>query len=305
MPREDVVVAKGKGELKTYWLEVAAHEGASVTSGESSDEESNHVMDLEAENQADADKEDVVFLDKTLRLIDWNVDLLLRLLQLTVARRMAHPPAGDSPQEEAIGSNDRTVLDEVSEVIVLPEFDDHALASDPKSLILDPGVELQLYEYVTAVAGMYRKNPFHNIEHASHVTMSVAKLLSRIVAPSHMDFQDSAARDQTLHDHTYGITSDPLTQFACVFSALIHDVDHTGVPNSQLVKENYEIANLYKGRSVAEQNSVDVSWSLVSRRSTNCDANMGLRTSQILPPLPTTAYARRILGTKGSDLHHR
>lgn len=24
-----------------------------------------------------------------------------------------------------------------------------------------------------------------------------------------------------LHDHTYGITSDPLTQFACVFSALI------------------------------------------------------------------------------------
>lgn len=24
-----------------------------------------------------------------------------------------------------------------------------------------------------------------------------------------------------LHDHTYGITSDPVTQFACIFSALI------------------------------------------------------------------------------------
>ena len=27
-----------------------------------------------------------------------------------------------------------------------------------------------------------------------------------------------------LHDHTYGITSDPLTRFSAAFSALIHDV---------------------------------------------------------------------------------
>ena len=52
--------------------------------------------------------------------------------------------------------------------------------------------------------------------------MSVVKLLSRIVAPSDLDFENSATKNQTLHDHTYGITSDPLTQFACVLSALIH-----------------------------------------------------------------------------------
>jgi hypothetical protein len=51
----------------------------------------------------------------------------------------------------------------------------------------------------------------------------------------------------TLHDHTYGITSDPLTQFACIFSAFIHDVDHIGVPNTQLIKENTTIAG-FKGR---------------------------------------------------------
>lgn len=62
--------------------------------------------------------------------------------------------------------------------------------------------------------------------------MSVSKLMSRIVAPTDMDFQSSIAKNQVLHDHTYGITSDPLTQFACVFSALIHDVDHSGVPNN-------------------------------------------------------------------------
>ena len=61
-------------------------------------------------------------------------------------------------------------------------------------------------------------------EHASHVAMSTTKLLSRIVAPSARDFDASMAESKMcLHDHTYGITSDPLTQFACVLSALIHD----------------------------------------------------------------------------------
>ena len=68
--------------------------------------------------------------------------------------------------------------------------------------------------------------------------MSVTKLLSRIVAPSEVldDYPDltKCNLSMTLHDHTFGITSDPLTQFACVFSALIHDVDHAGVPNAQL-----------------------------------------------------------------------
>ena len=60
-----------------------------------------------------------------------------------------------------------------------------------------------------------------DFEHASNVLLSVCKLMSRIVAPSDVDKLNTAAK---LHDHTYGITSDPLTQFACAFSALIHDV---------------------------------------------------------------------------------
>jgi hypothetical protein len=67
----------------------------------------------------------------------------------------------------------------------------------------------------------------------------------------------------TLHDHTYGITSDPLTRFAVVFSALIHDVDHQGVPNAQLVKEGCRAAIAYSNKSVAENNSVDISWKLL------------------------------------------
>jgi 3'5'-cyclic nucleotide phosphodiesterase len=84
--------------------------------------------------------------------------------------------------------------------------------------------------------------------------MSVSKLLAQIV-DSQVD-----SSDNRVHDHTCGIKSDPLTQFSVVLSALIHDVDHSGVSNAQLVTENPMLANLYGSRCVAEQNSVDVAW---------------------------------------------
>ena len=94
--------------------------------------------------------------------------------------------------------------------------------------------------------------------------MSVSKLLGRIVAPSAREFDASVAETgRALHDHTYGITSDPLTQFSCVLSALIHDADHPGVPNTQLVREQTVEAEKYKNKSVAEQNSVDRCWNLL------------------------------------------
>jgi hypothetical protein len=89
--------------------------------------------------------------------------------------------------------------------------------------------------------------------------MSTVKLLSRIASPD----EQIDSHGDVVNDLHFGITSDPLTRFACIFSALIHDVDHSGVPNSQLIKENLPVARLYKNRSVAEQNSVDLAWNLL------------------------------------------
>ena len=63
--------------------------------------------------------------------------------------------------------------------------------------------------------------------------MSSTKLLSRIIAPEDLADDDdwNAKRrvfESKLHDTTFGITSDPITQFSVVFSALIHDCDHPG-----------------------------------------------------------------------------
>lgn len=92
--------------------------------------------------------------------------------------------------------------------------------------------------------------------------MSVTKLLGRIVAPE-ITSNDTKA----LHDHTYGITSDPLTQFAVVLSAIVHDVDHSGVPNTQLIAEKHPMAAHYNNKSVAECNSIDLAWSLLMDQS--------------------------------------
>ena len=89
--------------------------------------------------------------------------------------------------------------------------------------------------------------------------------MKRIVNPDGVDYGQSELQvAHDIHELTYGISSDPLMQFSIVFAALIHDADHTGLPNAELVKLNTPASQLYRRRSVAEQNSVDVAWKLLS-----------------------------------------
>jgi len=65
------------------------------------------------------------------------------------------------------------------------------------------------------------------------------------------------------HEYAYGLTGDPLTQFAIIFSALIHDIDHQGVSNKQLSDEDSRIAMMYNRKSPAEQNSIDLAFEVL------------------------------------------
>ena len=97
--------------------------------------------------------------------------------------------------------------------------------------------------------------------------------MNRIVTGGNYEFgseKDASSRMNiaaALHDHTYGITSDPLAQFACVFAALIHDVGHPGVPNVQLIQEDEKLAAAYNYRSVAEQQSFDLAWAVFEQET--------------------------------------
>lgn len=66
-----------------------------------------------------------------------------------------------------------------------------------------------------------------------------------------------------LHEASYGIASDPLAQWSLCLAALVHDVDHQGISNDQLMKERPSLAKEYNHTSVAEKVSFDLAWSLL------------------------------------------
>eukprot|EP00977_Amphora_coffeiformis_P011778 scaffold2872_cov193-Amphora_coffeaeformis.AAC.1 len=262
--REDKIVVKGKGEMNTYWLESAGSEPGDAKETDIARRSGLMSLPKSVPNESfDSKRLD----NKHHRLVDWNVDMLKKVLIEVIANRKACGVVPDSQEHlrllEQDSQYERTTLAEVQEIVDLPSFDPDAAKIMVHSE-LDRKLEDQLQVYVAALASMYRDNAFHSFErltfpllaqHASHVTMSVVKLLSRIVAPE-------ASESNSSNDHRQGIKS-PLTQFTVLLSALIHDVDHPGVPNTQLIKEKTSLAAAYENKSVAELNSLDLAWSLL------------------------------------------
>jgi class 3 adenylate cyclase len=182
--RKDRVSAKGKGEIETYWLKATFYQQNATrsTSGSIVDE-----YDTESNDQAVVgDGEGSTtgsFSEKTARLIDWNVKTLLGLLEQVVAHRNALAAVGKKTVdtdvfEESTRKTTANFLEEVKEIITLPEFDSKAAQhqQDSEGVKLPKEVENQLHNYVSCIAGMYRDNPFHSFQHASHVLMSVIKV---------------------------------------------------------------------------------------------------------------------------------
>ena len=197
---------------------------------------------------------------KSKSLVDLNVKILRSLLKQIVASRDADP-SSITKKDDALTKLEAEMflrsssMAEVADVITFPgaTSEEHGRKkATAKTITLDPAVDAQLQDLVSNIADMYKgPNAFHNFEHAMHVTASTHKLLSRIENAEEKDGCDS-----------FGVATDPLVHFTLVLAALIHDVDHPGVPNTQLVKENTRNAQIYK-ESIAEQHSLDTVWGLL------------------------------------------
>ena len=278
-PREDKLQAKGKRDLQTYWImpEKLPQNSIALSTKSSSNHDStgknrdaiewmtrNHNYEEHDDELSDEErKSSLVDQKKIDRLVDFNSELLLGLLKKVIAKNNARKKSRRTrEQDHAIRSlelnsrESKSHLDEVAEILELARFD-HAAYEEEDDVEVPPAVATQLRTYCDTIASLYRNNPFHNFEHASHVGQSSGKLLSRIVAVR------TGVDSEEAHDHTFGITSDPLTQFSVVFSALIHDVDHRGIPNFLLAKEEPEMASFYENKAIAEQNSIDIAWNLL------------------------------------------
>lgn len=268
--RNELVQAKGKGLVQTYWIkskvssaehqpttiDILSPSGRRLSTGsvvfERKDTEDKHTAHRNRIRQS---------------LIDWQVELLSRLLKQIVLRRSMKKKKKSQPLE-SFDVSKMLPREEIAEKIVMPAFDPETKGKpmDIASVELPAAVISELNDLVTTVALLYHDNSFHNYEHACHVTMSANKLLQRIVIPAAQE-QDTKKHRKEAHDYTFGLTSDPLTQFAIVFSAIIHDLDHHGVSNQQLVKEKNRLSTMYNDKSVAEQNSINLAFEVLTSPS--------------------------------------
>ena len=175
VPREDVINAKGKGEMKTFWL-LCKDTNASQISGEVGLRDRTADLSSLAKNadsaaSTEAPQESTsgapvktIMNTKMSRLVEWNVEVLSRALRLVVARRgtgvTKHVPSIVKRLEGQMMTRPGMVLDEVEEIVTLPKFDSQAQGAyvDPNSIQLPLEVLDQLREYVTAIAANYREN---------------------------------------------------------------------------------------------------------------------------------------------------
>lgn len=286
-PREDLIVAKGKGEMRTYWLDPHKNKRGSDApmTPTATPNASRHsiIHDLGSPMKDSlrppidtASPRRTIEVPKTLvsgvkeekvtevssgkykRLIDWNTDVLMGYVQDILTKT---PSSRRSRAEKMVDhANENPDIappfESVAELILLPPFDPYSGSNDIKSEEILGDLRSSVRDYVATIASMYNNVPFHNFEHASHVTLAAQKLVKRMTTSKTLD-------ESELYNRSYGISADPITQFAIVFGAMIHDVGHSGIPNAQLVYEEQEVARKYKNRSVAEQNSVHLAWAVL------------------------------------------
>lgn len=112
------------------------------------------------------------------------------------------------------------------------------------------GIHISQYKNVLShvidkIQQKYNMNHYHNFEHCTHVFVNSAFFLCNI-----------------------GPIMTPVECIALLYAALIHDVDHLGVPNITLVKRKHPYAIRFHDQSVAEMHSLNLGFdALTSHRA--------------------------------------
>jgi hypothetical protein len=174
-------VAKGKGELVTYWLVIKSNssgcqssrssESGTVTS-QRDGEEDNHQDTGTVTPAANCRQSLKLNFEKTERLIDWNSDVLCRLLQQIMVCRGGSTPLMTKIDDSDFICNagvlaDKNPFDEVKEIIALPPLNKFKNSRSAADIPVPKIVEEQLRNYVSRIAAMYNNHQFHNFEHVS------------------------------------------------------------------------------------------------------------------------------------------
>lgn len=158
--RTDLVSAKGKGDLKTFWL--LPRRQANTHRTDRSSAETSLNTSFTGGSDEDPVGEKAPMDSKMTRLVEYSTDILYQTIKKIASKRgtKANSDAERAAVrnlEKKIGQNG-IALDEVVEVIELPEYEP---AAQKSSVSIPPEVRKQLSDYVERIANMYPSNPFH------------------------------------------------------------------------------------------------------------------------------------------------
>ena len=98
--------------------------------------------------------------------------------------------------------------------------------------------------------GAYRKNAYHNFQHAVDVAHTVFRYIVLTEPRTHIT---------------------QVEKFALMVAALSHDLDHPGVNNAFLVNTKDRLATVYNDSSVLENSHIACLYNLINTRQTRGD----------------------------------
>lgn len=174
-PRSELVEAKGKGQVQTYYISPrSAYDSNSFSNDQDDEERKSEINRLDAQLVVDL----AGHMNKKQRLIDWHVELFSTQLKKIKASRMEKQTKYKKQRQPSLEFQHKegsTAVDEVTEIIILPKAEFNKKQGkkivDFDRVHLEEDVTGQLRDYITTIASMYNENSFHNFEHATHGTL--------------------------------------------------------------------------------------------------------------------------------------
>lgn len=189
----DGIVAKGRGKIDTYWLKIQSSRkreslmpsnlglrssirnlGPMIDASSSHGDAEKAGPDSKAVTRISSEASTRVSLnsteslgEKTDRLVQYNVEVMMGLLKKIVASRSVGGGNLDTSIRQAMENSTRSgsiALDEVKELISMPQYNEEAaikLAASNYKVDISDKVRSELCQYIRRIAALYPENPFH------------------------------------------------------------------------------------------------------------------------------------------------
>jgi Adenylate and Guanylate cyclase catalytic domain len=133
LPREDLVEAKGKGTIQTYWVEQASRETGRKIEGSRNED----VVDQAA-------------------LVEWTVDILCSATKRVIAHYQSHHNSKQPTADTGLSKSIRTVIDEFEDVIEFPTSEGVEFCPQQNSAELSESIKKEIWLFVEAISRAYR-----------------------------------------------------------------------------------------------------------------------------------------------------